>query len=142
MPTEKSQQSVGLFILSYLGFLTHLGLETLTLHFSRESINPEEWQGIVDYMMAPSTEWTLAIFALLTMVPVALSIFSVSRATWLATAITGGLMTLLHAAHYLGELSESFGAVGAMSLVFHVVPSAVASWLAWRSSKLAPGAAS
>ncbi|MEM1178474.1 MAG: hypothetical protein AAGM22_09025 [Acidobacteriota bacterium] len=130
-----AQQSRGLFLLSYLGYLTHLGLETLTLHFSRESIDPETWQGYVESMTSPSTEWTLAVFAFLTLLPAGLAILAGGRRMWIATAIVGAVMTVLNALHYVGELAEHFGAVGAMSLVFHILPMGWATWLAWRCSR-------
>ncbi|MDA8020840.1 MAG: hypothetical protein MPN21_25670 [Thermoanaerobaculia bacterium] len=50
MNAPKIRQATGLFILSYLGFLTHLGLETLLLIFGESSMEPEEWQSLVEYM--------------------------------------------------------------------------------------------
>lgn len=138
MTSTTGQRATGLFLFSYLGFLTHLVLETLMLHFTRESIDPTDWQGIVDYWSDPRTEWTVALFAFVTLVPIALSVIADGRKLWLAAAILGGVMTLVHALHYVGELAEHFGAVGTLSLVFHVLPFGWASWLAWRCSKTQP----
>ncbi|MEM1207339.1 MAG: hypothetical protein AAGN66_29160 [Acidobacteriota bacterium] len=136
MDSFKDRQAVGLFVFSYLGFLTHVALEALMLHFSRELVDAQDWEVIVEQMTTPSTEWTMVGFSVLTLLPVFLSILArPGGGLWKVTAILGGLMTILHALHYVGELSEHFGAVGLASLVFHVLPSAWASWLAWQCSK-------
>ncbi|MDA8019778.1 MAG: hypothetical protein MPN21_20245 [Thermoanaerobaculia bacterium] len=77
------------------------------------------------------------MWASLAMLPVFLAVLARGRKLWMTTAVVGGLMTILHGWHYVGELAEHFGGVGSLSLVFHVLPSAWASWLAWGCARRA-----
>lgn len=124
-----------LYLVSYLGFLTHLGLEAMVLHFTKDSFEPEQWTEMVNMLSSPATQWIMGVFALLSMLPILFALMAKGRKGLLTTGIFGGLMTLLHALHYGAELAEEFGGLGVASFIFHVLPSAYASWLAIKTSK-------
>lgn len=135
MNNRAGTKSIFLFILSYLGFLTHLGLETMLMHFSKDSYSPEDWQEMVEMMSSPGTGWMMAVFSILSALPILLAIIAEKKGSWMAAAIVGFIMTILHALHYGGELAGDFGGVGVSSIVLHVIPSAWASVLAWKQAK-------
>jgi len=121
------------FALAYLGFLTQLTLEGLFLMFERDTMPAEKLESIRALMATPSTVWLTAAVVTVTLLPIWLALLVHSRAAWRTIAVIGGLVTLLHAAHYAGELNET-GAIGVVAMFGHVVPSLVATRFAWRSA--------
>ncbi|MEM8605900.1 MAG: hypothetical protein AAGF92_02245 [Myxococcota bacterium] len=127
----------GLFLVSYLGLLSHLAIESMLLPFTKARMSDDEWQQLAEFMNAPGTEWIMALFMAICALPLLSSILAESRGSWKAVSVLGWTLSIIHAAHFSIELTEHFGGLGVVSLLFVVVPSLFASAMAWRISRTA-----
>ncbi|MEM7135764.1 MAG: hypothetical protein AAF500_04250 [Myxococcota bacterium] len=98
-------------------------------------MSDDEWRQLTDFMNTPGTEWMMALFMAVCVLPLLLSVLATSRGSWKVVGVLGWTLSIVHAAHFAAELTEHFGGLGIVSLLFVVVPSLAASALAWRFAR-------
>ena len=135
MNLEQKIKIISLYVVSYAGFLSHLGIESMLLIFKKDQMPEEDVQQMTDFMTQGSTEWMMGTFVILSILPLFLSILANGKSMWRTVAVIGGIMTILHALHFGVELADHFGGLGVMSILVAVIPSGWASLLAWTGSR-------